>query len=73
MGRTTVTFHEDLFMALKTKACLSKRSLSDIVNDAVRLALAEDQEDLATIAARNDERSISYETLINRLKRRGQI
>lgn len=66
-------FDEDLHKALRIKALESERSLSDLVNDAVRLALDEDHEDLAAIADRKSEKSISYEAFLKELKNRGQI
>ena len=44
--RATVYFEPDVHRALKLKAAVSDRSVSEMVNDAVRLALAEDAEDL---------------------------
>ena len=41
--RSTVYFDESLHSALRLKAAYTHRSVSDIVNDAVRAALAEDQ------------------------------
>ena len=45
--RSTIYFDSQLHAALRLKAAHTNRSVSDIVNDAVREALAEDQEDLA--------------------------
>ena len=73
MRRATVYFDEDLHKALRIKSLESERSLSDIVNDAVRLALDEDHEDLAAIAERKSEKSLSYEAFLKGLKNRGQI
>ena len=72
MRRATVYFDEDLLRALKIRVEESERSLSDIVSDAVRLVLDEDHEDLAAIAERKSEQSISYETFFKGLKNRGQ-
>lgn len=52
------------------EACLSA---SDLVNDAVRHALHEDQEDLAAFEERVNEPLISYEQLLNDLKKHGKI
>ena len=49
------------------------RSVSDIVNDAVRLALREDQEDLAAFAVRAAEPVMSYEALLKDLKAHGKL
>jgi hypothetical protein len=45
--RATVYFDPDLHRALRLKAAETERSLSDLVNEAVKLSLAEDAEDLA--------------------------
>jgi plasmid stability protein len=71
--RSTVYFDENLHAALRLKAAHSHRSVSDIVNDAVRAALAEDQEDLATFQQRADEPTLSYEELLDDLKAHGQL
>ena len=47
--------------------------VSDIVNDAVRAALAEDQEDLAAFQERAHESTLSYEELLDDLKPHGQL
>ena len=45
----------------------------EIAGDAVRNALAEDQEDLAAFEDRAAEPLLSYEELLNDLKAHGQI
>ena len=55
------------------KAAQSHRSVSEIVNQAVREALAEDQEDLAAFEERENESTLSYEELLNDLKAHGRI
>lgn len=71
--RSTVYFDPQLHAALRLKAAHTNRSLSDIVNDAVREALAEDQEDLAAFDERVSEPTISYEALLDDLKKHGKI
>ena len=71
--RSTVYFDPQLHAALRLKAAHSTRSLSEIVNDAVRAALAEDQEDLAAFEARVSEPTMSYEALLDDLKAHGKI
>jgi hypothetical protein len=44
-----------------------------MVNDAVRVALAEDAADLEAFAERRIEKSVSFETFVTGLKRRGRI
>jgi hypothetical protein len=71
--RSTIYFDPQLHAALRLKAVHSNRSLSDLVNDAVRAALAEDQEDLATFEHRLAEPVMSYEELLNDLKAHDKI
>lgn len=71
--RSTIYFDPQLHAALRLKAVHSNRSLSDLVNDAVRTALAEDQEDLAAFEHRLAEPVMSYEELLNDLKAHGKI
>lgn len=71
--RATVYFEEDVHRALRLKAAATDRSLSDMVNEAVKLALAEDAEDLEAFEARKGERSVSFEEFVKGLKARGAI
>lgn len=73
MKRATVYFDEDLHQALKLKAFEADRSISDLVNDAVRGSLEEDRLNMAAVRARSKEKTVSYETFLKELKRRGQI
>lgn len=47
--------------------------MSDMVNDAVRITLAEDAEDLAVYSQRKSEKSLSFDTFVQALRRRGRI
>jgi plasmid stability protein len=71
--RSTIYFDEQLHEALRLKAAHTHRSISDIVNDAVRAALAEDQEDLAAFQERVAEPVLTYEELLNDLKAHGKL
>lgn len=71
--RSTIYFDPQLHTALRIKAAHSNRSVSEIVNQAVRAALAEDQEDLSAFEERANEPPLSYEELPNDLKAHGQI
>lgn len=71
--RSTIYFDPQLHTALRIKAAHSHRSVSEIVNQAVRAALAEDQEDLSAFEERADEPTVNYEELLNDLKANGQI
>jgi plasmid stability protein len=69
--RSTIYFEAGLHEALRLKATHTHRSISDIVNDAVRAALAEDQEDLAAFEERGAEPVLTYEELLNDLRAHG--
>jgi plasmid stability protein len=71
--RATVYFEPEVHRALRLKAAASDRSISDMVNDAVKLALAEDAEDLAAFEERAHEKSVDFETVVRSLRRRGKI
>ena len=71
--RSTIYFDPELHKALRIKAANTERSISDLVNDAVRQALREDQEDLAAFEKRAAEPTITYEALLEDLKVHGKI
>lgn len=71
--RTTVYLDPDLYKALRMKAIVSETSVSEIINEAIRLELAEDAEDLAAFEERKNEPDISYEETMRRLKEDGLI
>ena len=71
--RATVYFEPELHRALKLKAAETDRSLSELVNEAVKLSLAEDAEDLAAFEERAREPSLVFEHVVKDLKRRGKI
>ena len=71
--RSTVYFEADVHQALRIKAATTHQSVSEIVNEAVRLALREDQEDLSAFSERSKEATLSYEELLEDLKKHGKI
>lgn len=71
--RATVYFDPVLHRALQHKALETSRSLSDLVNDAIQHALAEDAEDLAAFTERVNEPLISYEAMLKELKDNGRL
>ena len=71
--RATIYLDPELHKILKFKALETERSISDLVNDAIRHELAEDLEDLEAIKKRAKEESISYEDLLKELKADGKI
>jgi hypothetical protein len=73
LTRSTIYFKPDLHRALRLKAAHTQCSISHLVNDAVRQSLLEDQEDLAAFEDRAKEPLISYEQLLNDLKKHGKL
>jgi len=71
--RATVYFQPDIHKALRLRAAANDRSVSDLVNDAVRVSLAEDAADLSAFRGRRKERSVSFESFVQSMKRRGLI
>jgi len=71
--RSTVYFDPALHRALKLKAASTDTSLSELVDEAVRLLMSEDQEDIGAFADRVKEPDMSYEALLKDLKKHGKI
>ena len=66
-------FEPEVHQALRLRAAASDHSISDMVNNAVKASLAEDAVDLAAFDLRKGERSQSFETFVQGMKRRGLI
>ena len=71
--RATIYMDSDLHRALRMKAAETSSSISEIVNHAVKLTLAEDAEDLAAFEKRAKEPLVSLEDVLKELKRNGRI
>ena len=71
--RATVYFDPQLHRALRIKAAETDRSISELVNEAIRQSLAEDIEDIAAFEERADEPNLSFEEVLKELKHGGKI
>lgn len=71
--RATVYLEQPLHRALRLKSVETERTISELVNDAVRESLAEDADDLAAIASARKEPVRSFEAFVGDLKRRGKL
>ena len=71
--RATVYFDAEIHRALRLKAAETERSVSDLVNDAVKTSLAEDAEDVTAFELREPEPDLPFETVVKDLKRRGKV
>lgn len=73
LKRSTLYLDPAVHQALRLKALETSRSMSDIINEALRGILLEDADDLAAFDERADEPLISYEQMVKKLKKDGRI
>jgi hypothetical protein len=71
--RATIYFDPELHKALKIKALETSRSITDLVNQAVRESLTEDAEDILAYEERKNESVISYDQMLKKLRKDGRI
>jgi len=71
--RATVYLDTELHKALRLKAVETSRSVSELVNYAVREALAEDADDIAVFGERIGEPLIAYDEMVKKLRKNGLI
>jgi hypothetical protein len=71
--RATVYFDPDIHKALKLKSRETSKSISELVNTAVKEALAGDAEDITAFEERANEPLISFSEMVKRLKNDGRI
>ena len=71
--RSTIYFDPDLHRALRLKAAATDRSISDVVNEAVRQTLSEDAADLEIFEKRRREPALDFEDVVLRLRRSGKL
>jgi len=71
--RSTIYLEPDLHKALRLKSAETSRSISDLVNEAIRKLLAEDAEDLEAFSERVSEPLIPYDEMVKKLKKDGRV
>lgn len=71
--RATIYLDPKIHQALKIKAAQTSSTVSDLVNEALRLSLREDAADLQAIWDRKREPIRSYESVVRDLKRDGLL
>ena len=71
--RATIYLDPRLHRALRLKAAQSESSISALVNEAVRLALLDDAEDIEAFSQRSSEPRLSFEGVVKDLKRRARL
>ena len=71
--RTTVYLDSDLHHALRIKAAETEYSMSELIQDAIKLSLAEDSIDLSAFEQRRKEPSLPFEDVLKKLRKNGKI
>ncbi|MDP7640110.1 MAG: ribbon-helix-helix protein, CopG family [Candidatus Hydrogenedentes bacterium] len=71
--RATVYLDPALHKALRLKSIETARSISELINDAIREELAEDADDLAAFESRKKEPTVTFDDFVKELKRDGKI
>ena len=71
--RATIYFDAEVHRALRLRAAACNRSISDMVNEAVRMTLAEDSDDLRDADQRQAEPSSSFEDFVTSLRNSGRL
>lgn len=71
--RATIYFDADVHRALRLKAAACDRSISDMVNEAVRVSLTEDADDLKDVDHRQAESSSRFEEFVTSLRDSGRL
>jgi len=71
--RTTFYIDDHLHRALRIKAAETEQSMSELVQEAIKLSLAEDSIDLTAFEDRRKESSLPFENVLKKLKKNGKI
>lgn len=73
LKRTTIYLDSDLHHALRVKAAETDHSMSELVEEAIKLSLAEDSIDLAAFEDRKKESSLAFEDVLKKLQKNGKV
>ncbi len=71
--RTTITINDKLFRSLKMRAVESDKSVSALVEDAVKYQVLEDFEDIEDAQKRDSEKEYSFDDLVKEYKAEGLL
>ena len=71
--RATVYLDSQIHRALRLKSAETEKSISELVNDAVKVSLFEDADDLAMFEARSSEPNLRFEDVVKDLRKRGKL
>lgn len=71
--RTTITLNDKLFRILKLRAAQSDKSVSALVEDAIKYQILEDFEDIEDAQHHVDEKEYSFDDLVMQYKAEGLL
>jgi len=71
--RTTIYLDADLHRAIRLKAVETGHPMSELIQEAIKISLAEDAIDLAAYEERKDEPRLSFEQVAKKLRKNGKI
>ncbi|NOX84389.1 MAG: CopG family transcriptional regulator [Chlorobi bacterium] len=73
LKRSTIYLDPEIHKALKVKSAVSSKTISELVNEAIRLSLEEDYEDLLAFEERKNEPNLDFELVLKELKESGNL
>ncbi len=71
--RATVYFDPDIHRAIKIRAAMTNKSISEFIDETIRREFFEDEEDLRAFKERANESTLSFENVLKILKSNGKI
>jgi hypothetical protein len=71
--RVTVYIQPEIHRALRIKSAETEYSVSDLINEAIKQALAEDAIDLAAFEERKNEPESTFASVVKELQKHGRL
>jgi hypothetical protein len=71
--RTTIYIDPQIHRALRIKSAEMDSSISELIEKAIKISLAEDAIDLAAYQQRKGEPRLPFEEVVKKLRKNGQI
>lgn len=71
--RSTVYLDPQIHLALKVKSAHSSKTISQLINDAIKFSLAEDYEDITAFEERLNEPNLDFESVLKELQSSGKL
>lgn len=73
LKRSTVYLDPQIHRALKVKSAHSSKTISQLINEAIKYSLAEDYEDLTAFEERMKEPNLDFESVLKELQAGGKL